>query len=247
MQTRSGKGDWIMKTLNIAKKGLILLGMLASAAAFASGGVHLDKAPVNLGDQASLQRGAKTFATYCLNCHAAASMRYNRLTDIGMSEQQIKDTIITTDAKVGDLMKVAIDKKEAKVWFGAAPPDLSVISRSRGADWLYTYLRGFYRDDSRPTGWNNVAFDKVGMPHVLYELQGEQVLGGDHKLALDKPGKMKPAEFDALVGDLVSYLVFMGEPAKMVRGTYGIIAMLLLLGLFAISYKLKKEYWKDVH
>lgn len=240
--------------LNIAKKGLILLGMLASAAAFASGGdVHLDKAPVNLGDQASLQRGAKSFATYCLNCHSAASMRYNRLTDIGMSEQQIKNDIITTDAKVGDLMKVAIDKKEAKVWFGAAPPDLSVISRSRGADWLYTYLRGFYRDDTRPTGWNNVAFDKVGMPHVLYELQGEQVLsheGGEHgavKLTVEKKGKMNQAEYDAFVGDLVNYLVFMGEPARLNRGTYGIIAMLLLLALFVVSYQLKKEYWKDVH
>lgn len=237
-----------MKTLNIAKKGLLLLGMLASAAAFASGGgVHLDKAPVNLGDQASLQRGAKAFSTYCLNCHAAASMRYNRLTDIGMTEQQIKDTIITTDAKVGDLMKVGMDKKEAKVWFGAAPPDLSVIARSRGADWLYTYLRGFYRDDSRPTGWNNIAFDKVGMPHILYELQGEQALGGDHKLSVVKPGKMNQAEYDAFVGDLVNYLVFMGEPAKLKRGTYGIIAMLLLFALFAVSYKLKKEYWKDVH
>ncbi|MBS4098113.1 MAG: cytochrome c1 [Sulfuricella sp.] len=242
-----------MNTLNIAKKGLLLLGMLASAAAFASSEINLDKAPVNLGDQASLQRGVKTFATYCLNCHSAASMRYNRLQDIGMTEQQIKDTIITTDAKIGDLMKVAIDKKEAKVWFGAAPPDLSVIARARGADWLYTYLRGFYRDESRPTGWNNIAFDKVGMPHVLYELQGEQVLsheGGEHgaaKLTLDKPGKMKPAEYDAMVGDLVNYLVFMGEPAKLKRGTYGIIAMLLLFALFAVSYQLKKEYWKDVH
>jgi ubiquinol-cytochrome c reductase cytochrome c1 subunit len=242
-----------MNTLNIAKKGLLLLGMLASAAAFASSGVHLDKAPVNLGDNESLQRGAKTFVNYCLNCHSAASMRYNRLQDIGLTEEQIKDNLILTGAKVGDLMKVAIDKKEAKAWFGATPPDLSVIARSRGADWLYTYLRGFYRDDSRPTGWNNVAFDKVGMPHVLYELQGEQVLKhegkDDHtgKLVLDKPGKMKTAEYDAMVGDLVNYLVFMGEPVKAKRPLIGFFVLLMLAGLFVVSYKLKKEYWKDVH
>lgn len=242
-----------MKTLNIAKKGLLLLGMLASAAAFASSDIHLDKAPVNLGDNESLQRGAKTFVNYCLNCHSAASMRYNRLQDIGLTEEQIKGNLILTDAKPGDLMKVAIDKKEAKAWFGATPPDLSVISRSRGADWLYTYLRGFYRDDSRPTGWNNVAFDKVGMPHILYELQGEQVLKhegkDDHtgKLVLAKPGKLKPAEYDAMVGDLVNYLVFMGEPVKAKRPIIGIFVLLMLAGLFVVSYMLKKEYWKDVH
>ncbi len=253
MQTGTGKGNWIMNTLNIAKKGLLLLGMLASAAAFASGGVHLDKAPVNLGDDASLQRGAKTFVNYCLNCHSAAYMRYNRLQDIGLTEEQIKDNLILTGAKVGDLMKVALDKKDAKEWFGANPPDLSVISRSRGADWLYTYLRGFYRDDSRPTGWNNVAFDKVGMPHVLYELQGEQVLKhegkDDHtgKLVLEKPGKMTPAEYDAMAADLVNYLVFMGEPVKAKRPIIGIFVLLMLGALGVVSYMLKKEYWKDIH
>lgn len=238
--------------LNIAKKGLLLLGMLASVAAFASSDIHLDKAPVNLSDNASLQRGAKTFVNYCLTCHSAAYMRYNRLQDIGMTEQDIKGLILT-DAKIGDLMKIALNKKEGKEWFGATPPDLTVISRSRGADWLYTYLRGFYRDDSRPSGWNNVAFDKVGMPHVLYELQGEQVLKHegkeDHagKLVLETPGKMKTAEYDAMVGDLVNYLVFMGEPVKAKRGTYGIFVLLLLTVLLVVSYKLKKEYWKDIH
>lgn len=243
-----------MNTLNIAKKGLLLLGMLASSVAFAAGSsVHLDKAPVNLGDQASLQRGAKTFVNYCLNCHSAAYMRYNRLQDIGLTEEQIKNELILTGAKVGDLMKVPMSAKEAKQWFGAAPPDLSVIARSRGPNWLYTYLRGFYRDDSRPTGWNNTAFDKVGMPHVLYELQGEQVLKhegkDDHtgKLVLEKPGKLPVAEYDALVGDLVNYLVFMGEPVKAKRPLIGIFVLLMLAGLFVVSYMLKKEYWKDVH
>ncbi len=238
--------------LNIAKKGLLLLGMLASVAAFASSDIHLDKAPVNLSDNASLQRGAKTFVNYCLTCHSAAYMRYNRLQDIGMSEQDIKGLILT-GAKIGDLMTIALDKKEAKAWFGAAPPDLTVISRSRGADWLYTYLRGFYRDDSRPSGWNNVAFDKVGMPHVLYELQGVQALHHegkeDHagKLVLETPGKMKPAEYDAMVGDLVNYLVFMGEPVKAKRFTLGIFVLLFLGVLLVVSYKLKKEFWKDIH
>lgn len=237
-----------------AKSSLILLGMLVSAAAFASSDLHLDKAPVKLSDNASLQRGAKTFVQYCLNCHSAAYMRYNRLQDIGLSEQQIKEGYIMTGAKVGELMKVALDKKEAKEWFGAAPPDLSVISRSRGADWLYTYLRGFYRDDSRSTGWNNVAFPSVGMPHVLFELQGTQVLQhegkGEHasaKLVLETPGKLKPAEYDAMVGDLVNYLVFMGEPVKSKRVTIGIFVLLFLGIFFVVAYMLKKEFWKDIH
>jgi ubiquinol-cytochrome c reductase cytochrome c1 subunit len=156
-------------------------------------------------------------------------------------------------------MTVAMDKKEAKKWLGAAPPDLSVIARARGADWLYTYLRGFYRDDTRPTGWNNVAFDKVGMPHVLNELQGEQRLKLEetvdahgnkvesYRLVLEKPGKMSQAEYDATVADLVNYLVFMGEPVKHTRMTLGLL-VLLFLGLMLIpAYYLKKEFWKDVH
>jgi ubiquinol-cytochrome c reductase cytochrome c1 subunit len=147
---------------------------------------------------------------------------------------------------------VAMNRKEAKAWLGAAPPDLSVISRARGADWLYTYLRGFYRDDTRPTGWNNTVFDKVGMPHVLWQLQGEQRLhaaGQDegHELVLDKPGTLSPAEYDVLVADLVNYLVFMGEPAKMQRMQLGIIVLLFLFLFFVVALYLKKEFWKDVH
>ena len=162
--------------MNAMKKLLMLALLIVPAAALANEGPVLDKAPIHAADQASLQRGAKYFVNYCLNCHSASSMRYNRLTDIGLTEQQIKDNLIFTGAKVGSTMDTASDKKEAKTWFGAMPPDLSVIARARGADWLYTYLRGFYRDDSRPTGWNNLVFDKVGMPHVLYHHQGEQRL-----------------------------------------------------------------------
>jgi ubiquinol-cytochrome c reductase cytochrome c1 subunit len=147
-----------------------------------------------------------------------------------------------------------MNKGEAKKWFGATPPDLTVIARARGADWLYTYLRSFYKDDTRPTGWNNVVFDKVGMPHVLYELQGEQVLKhegeGEHAVAtlvLEKPGKMTQPEYNAMVGDLVNYLVYMGEPARNTRITLGVIVLVFLGLFFVVAYYLKKEYWKDVH
>jgi len=236
------------------KKILLFVSLLASTMAFASSGVHLDKAPTNLSDQQSLQRGAKTFVNYCLSCHSAQAMRYNRLQDIGLTEQQIKDNLIFTDAKVGDTMTNSMSKKDAKAWFGAPPPDLSVIARFRGVDWLYTYLRGFYRDETRPTGWNNVAFDKVGMPHVLNELQGEQVLHvekhGEHetqKLVLARPGKMTPVEYDGMVADLVNYLDYMGEPAKTTRMKLGIYVLLFLGILFVPAYYLKKEYWKDIH
>lgn len=241
------------------KKLILMLALLLPVMAQANEGLRLDPAPIVINDQASLQRGVKVFVNYCLNCHSASSMRYNRLKDIGLTDDQIKGNLMFAGEKVGDTMTVAMDKKEAKKWLGAAPPDLSVIARARGADWLYTYLRGFYRDDTRPTGWNNVAFDKVGMPHVLNELQGEQRLKLEetvdahgnkvesHKLVLEKPGKMSPAEYDATVADLVNYLVFMGEPVKHTRMTLGLL-VLLFLGLMLIpAYYLKKEFWKDVH
>lgn len=239
----------LILTFNLMLAALLPFGVAANE------GVHLDRAPVNLADHASLQRGAKIFVNYCLNCHSAASMRYNRLRDIGLTDEQIKQNLLLAGEKVGDTMAVAMNAKEAKAWFGATPPDLSVIARSRGADWLYSYMRGFYRDGSRPTGWNNTVFDKVGMPHVLYELQGEQTLkvetgeGGaeHHALTLDKPGKLKPAEYDAFVGDLVNYLVFMGEPAKMTRTTLGWFVLAFLGVFLVLAVLLKKEFWKDVH
>ena len=237
-------------------KNFIFLLAAAPVVAFASGPVvHLDKAPVNLSDSDSLQRGAKLFVNYCLNCHSASSMRYTRLQDLGLTEDQIKDNLLFAAEKPGETMKVSMDKKDAKTWFGATPPDLSVVARSRGADWLYTYLRSFYRDDSRPTGWNNVVFDKVGMPHVLSDLQGEMVAvhkkEGEHevieRLELTKPGSVTLAEYDAMVGDLVNYLVWMGEPAQLKRKQLGLIVLAFLAFFFVVAYYLKKEYWKDVH
>jgi ubiquinol-cytochrome c reductase cytochrome c1 subunit len=244
---------------------LIAVLLLAPTLALAAGDhIKLDRAPINEEDHASLQRGARHFANYCLNCHSANYMRYNRLQDIGLTDAQIRDNLIFTDVKVGDLMRIAMDPKDAKNWFGAAPPDLSVIARSRasadgsGADWLYTYLRGFYRDAQRPTGWNNTVYANVGMPHALWELQGEQVLAErkvqgtgymktEMALKLDKPGLLTPVEYDQMVADLVNYMVFMAEPVRSDRKTIGLFVLMALGLLFILAYALKKEYWKDVH
>ena len=235
-------------------KKLLLVLLSAPLLAFASGAeLHLDKAPDHSRDFAALQNGAKVFVNYCLNCHSASYMRYNRLTDLGLSETQIRENLLFAADKVGEPMTIAMKRADAKVWFGAAPPDLTVIARARssefgsGADWLYTYLRTFYRDENRPTGWNNVVFENVGMPHVLWELQGDQAMGEDHHLKLVKPGKMKPEEFDAMVGDLVGYLSYMGEPMGEFRKQLGVVVLIALAVLFVFAFALKREYWKDIH
>ena len=234
-------------------KKLITTLLFAPLLAFASGGVHLDKAPDRSHDQAALQNGAKAFVNYCMGCHSASFMRYNRLRGIGLTDDQIKNNLIFPDAKVGDQMAIAMRPAESKQWFGATPPDLTLVARARasedgsGADWLYTYLRGFYRDEARPTGWNNVAFANVGMPHVLWELQGEQVLGEDGHLKLVKPGTLSAEEYDKLVGDLVGFINYMGEPGAQQRHSLGFAVLIALLVLFGITYALKREFWKDVH
>jgi ubiquinol-cytochrome c reductase cytochrome c1 subunit len=246
--------------------------LAAPLAAAASESVKLDRLPadVNPHGSISLQRGAQVYVNYCLGCHSAAYMRYNRLQDLGLTEQQIRDNLIFTGAKVGELMKIAMDPRDSKEWFGTPPPDLTVIARSRssgagsGADWLYSYLRGFYRDPSRPTGWNNTVYPNVGMPHVLWQLQGEQVLKTEvlsiprgskgemekhevQKLVLAKPGTMTPAEYDRMAGDLVNFLVYVGEPSRQSRVDLGIYVLMFLGVLWVFAYLLKKEYWKDVH
>jgi ubiquinol-cytochrome c reductase cytochrome c1 subunit len=243
----------------------LLAPLLAATLTFAAGDhVPLDRAHVNLGDYASLQRGAKLFVNYCLNCHGASYMRYNRLADIGLNDKEILENLVFSGGKVGEPMKNTMDPNESKVWFGAAPPDLTVIARSRasgdgsGADWLYTYLRTFYRDPARPTGWNNTTFPNVGMPHVLWELQGEQEMKPAQvradgymttveKPVLAKPGKLNPLEYDRAIADLVNYMVYMGEPAAKSRKTMGLIVLAFLSGLIFLVYAMKKEFWKDVH
>ena len=241
---------------NIMKKTLLVLAFLPSVMltqlAIANEGAHLDKAPIDASNHESLQRGARTFVNNCLNCHSANYMRYNRLLDIGLTEKQIKDNLMFAGDKIGEPMKVAINKADAKKWFGVAPPDLSVEVRARGADWVYSYMRGFYRDNTSVTGWGNCVFDpitcKVSMPHVLYELQGEQEINHEtHELTLVKPGKLSAAEYDTLVGDLTNFLAYMSEPAKQQRNHMGWFVLLFLGVLLVLTYKLKKAYWKDIH
>jgi ubiquinol-cytochrome c reductase cytochrome c1 subunit len=248
----------------------ILLSLIAALAlagsAFAAGeeSVHWDKAPNNLNDLPALQHGAKLFVNYCLNCHSAAFVRYNRLQDIGLSEKQIKDNLLFTTDKVGETMKAAIDPRQAKDWFGANPPDLTLVARSRsghggtGADYLYTYMRTFYRDPSRPTGWNNLVFPNVGMPHVLWELQGEREPQYDtreehgHEIKVFtgwkqvSPGTMSPLEYEQAIGDLVGYLQWMSEPAQNSRVRVGVWVLIFLGVLTFIAWRLNAAFWKDV-
>jgi len=237
-------------------KILLLAVCLAPLSLFAAEpGMPLDRVSIDTTDNAALQRGAETFVHYCLNCHGASFMRYNRHRDIGLdNEAEVLEKLILTGQKAGDLMLTAMRKKEGEEWFGVTPPDLSVIARSRGADWLYTYLRAFYRDDTTVPGWNNLVFDRAAMPHVLYELQGEQKLvvksvgGKDVKsLELVKPGSMTVSEYDKYVADLVNYLVYVGEPGANERKRIGMMVMIFLFGMLGLTYLLYREYWRDIH
>ena len=248
---------------------LLALGLVAGASAN-EGGYAWDKFPeTKMQDMAALQNGAKLFVNYCLNCHAAAYMRYNRMHDIGLTDQQIKKNLLFASEKVGDTMKVSLDPKQAKEWLGAQPPDLSLIARSRadpskgsGADYLYTYLRTYYRDDTKATGWNNLAFPGVSMPHVLWELQGQKealplIEEKDphdpsktaHRFAGLKqltPGKLDERAYDDAVGDLVAYLQWIGEPSQGKRVQIGVWVLLFLGVLTLITWRLNASYWKDV-
>ncbi len=249
----------------------LLLILISSLSLFATnlasaneGGIIWDKAPNNTNDLASLQHGAKLFVNYCLNCHSAAYMRFNRLKDIGLTEQQIKENLLFTTDKVGDTMKANIDPKQAKAWFGANPPDLTVIARSRsshagsGGDYIYTYLRTYYRDPSKATGWNNLAYPNVAMPNVLWELQGErhpvyskeEVHGHEEEVfkgwEQDKPGQLSPEQYDQAVGDLVTYLQWMSEPAQNTRVRVGVWVVMFLLCFTFVAWRLNAAYWKDI-
>ena len=239
-----------------------------SAASASEGGYPWDKFPVEkMSDMAALQNGAKVFVNYCLNCHSAAYMRYNRMQDIGLTEAQIKSNLLFATEKVGDTMKVSLDAKAAKDYFGAQPPDLSVIARSRaggngsGADYLYTYLRTYYRDETKATGWNNLAYPDVAMPHVLWELQGQRAAvfveeKDAHNPAktvhrFDRfeqltPGKLSEQQYKETVGDLVAYLQWMGEPSQGNRVQIGVWVLLFLGVLVIFTWRLNAAYWKDV-
>jgi ubiquinol-cytochrome c reductase cytochrome c1 subunit len=231
----------------------------ALPAGAAGGAIKLDTAPVNLNDQSSLQRGARNFVNYCLNCHNAQFIRYSALTQIGLTEKQIADNLILTGAKTTDSMLSGLDPNDAKEWLKSVPPDLTLAARARGSDWLYTFLRGFYRDDKSPTGWNNTAFKATSMPHVLHDLQGTQAWakigerpGHDGKpeavmkLVVERKGTMTRAEYDLFVADLVNFMTFMAEPSRLQRTQWGLWVLALLTLGFFIALWLKHEYWKDV-
>ena len=220
---------------------------------FASGGgAHLMSVDNDLHDKASLQNGAKLFVNYCLSCHSAKYMRFNRMgRDLGMTDEQVKQNLMFTTDKVVNTMDIAMKPEDGERWFGTPPPDLSVIARARGTDWLYTYFMSFYEDKSRPFGVNNALFKDVGMPHVLMKLQGRQALvkgeDGADKLELVETGTMGEEEFSNAMRDLVNFLEYLGEPIKTTRQAMGYKVILFLLVLLVFAYLLKKEYWKDIH
>ena len=247
---------------------LVALGFVGQALAN-SGGIQWDKFPrEKMTDLPSLQHGAKLFVNHCLNCHSAAFMRYNRMRDIGLTEEEIKKYLMFTTDKVGDTMRVSLDPKQAKEWFGGVPPDLTLVARSRadigkgsGADYLYTYLRTYYRDPAAATGWNNLAFPNVGMPNVLWELQGQRVAKfTEQKDAHDpsktthefagfeqtSPGTMTPAQFDESVADLVAFMQWMADPNQALRVRLGVWVLLFMAVFTVIVWRLNAAYWKDV-
>ncbi len=230
-------------------------------AAFAGGGEGpaLESADIDLTDHEAMQRGAKYFVNYCQGCHSLKYFRYERMQDFGLTKEQIKENLLfDRNKKVGDLMTTSMPAEAAAEWFGTAPPDLTLTARLRkgGGDWIYTYLKSFYRDDSRPFGVNNVIFPNVGMPHVLAELQGVQEAvietdehGNKHvkELKLVQPGRLSPEEYDQVAKDLATFLTHVAEPVKLQRQRIGFWVMLFLFVFFIVSFMLKKEYWKDVH
>ena len=241
------------------KKLLALLLLVPALCAASTATTPLDRAPGNLHDRSSLQRGAQIFVNHCLNCHSASAMRYSRLTDLGLTEAQIRDNLLLAGEKIGEPMTTALDPAVAKAAFGVVPPDLTLAARSRSPDWLFTYLRSFYRDPANKSGWNNTLFPNVAMPHAVWEYQGTQALQvtekqdpitGDrkesHRLVLERPGSLTPVQYDQYVGDLVNYLAYMGEPAQGDRKQWGILVLFFLAGFFVLALMLKNEYWKDV-
>jgi ubiquinol-cytochrome c reductase cytochrome c1 subunit len=259
-----------IKALTIALPFAVFAPNLIAATAE---GVVLDPIHVDSTDTPSLRRGASLFVNYCLSCHGAAYMRYERLAyDLDIPLETLAEEFMFTTDKPGDLMKTAMTEDDAKEWFGVAPPDLTLVSRVRKNDWLYTYLRAFYLDENSPSGWNNSLFENVAMPHVLYELQGAQTLVGhveadedatadahtaetgahqnivgDAIFEIQKVGKYSPDEFDTAMFDLVNFLSYLAEPAQLQRRSIGIWVLAWLAILFVVSYLLKKEYWREIH
>ncbi len=248
---------------------------LAPLASIASEGGHMPSAQIDLTDKASLKRGAGLYMNYCAGCHSLSMQRYSRTAeDLGLSQQQVEQNLIFTDAKFGESINTGMDPAKATVWLGKAPPDLSVVARTKaeGADWIYSYLKSFYIDESRPTGWNNTVFPGASMPHVLWEMQGVQHAATEpkHKTAKgeetachsgeyqgacitgftipeSQQGSMDAEEYDRVARDLSAFLAYVGEPAALKRESIGVWVVLFLAFFTFLAYLLKTEYWRDVH
>ena len=241
----------------------LLLGLNFSAAAFGqhgdAGGLRMDPVNNDVSDVASLQRGAKYFVNYCLSCHSAEYVRYNRIgDDLGLSEAQLVENLMFTGERPLDVMQNAMQREDGVLWFGVAPPDLSLISRNRGTDYLYNFLRGFYQDDSASSGANNLWLENTSMPHVLWKLQGikrgvyaDTEVGGVARHSLEglelvRAGTLDAHEFDQVVRDIVNFLDYIGEPMQLERQAVGIRVIAFLLLFLLLAYLLKKEIWRDV-
>jgi ubiquinol-cytochrome c reductase cytochrome c1 subunit len=248
-----------MKKLAIILFFAVLLLPLSSLSVSAAGGAGVEHSGANINDTASLQRGAKWYMNYCMGCHSLSYMRFNRMAeDLGLSEEMVMENLVFTNAKFAETMDINMDPEQAKAWFGKTPPDLSLIGRSRGADWMYTYLLGFYQDEFG--AWNNTMLPNLSMPHVLWSLQGIQTpvyrqetdaTGFTHEVIdhfeLTTPGTQAPAEYKETARDIAAFLDYVGEPAKLKRKGVGVWVILFLVMFTFIAYLLKAEYWRDVH
>lgn len=256
-------------------KGLVLALLLSPLMVIASEGAHMESAQVDLSDKASLQRGAGLYMNYCSGCHSLSYQRYSRMAeDLGLTQEQVEQNLIQSDAKIGETMDTGMDPQAAAAWLGKAPPDLSVVARTKaeGADWIYNYLRSFYVDESRPMGWNNSVFPGASMPHVLWEMQGVQhaVTEPKHKSASgeeatcakgefngacitgftipeSQKGTLDAEEYDRVARDISAFLAYVGEPAAIKRESMGVWVVLFLAFFTFLAYLLKLEYWRDVH
>ena len=243
----------------VSRLAAFAAGLLVSASAFAAGGGNLQQSGTDLDDQASLQRGAALYMNYCGGCHSLKYLRYARIgEDLGLTEDEVMKNLNFTGAKFGEQVQVSMPAAGGEKWFGKMPPDLSVISRVRGSDWIYTYLKSFYLDETRPLGWNNTLFPNASMPNPLWELQGLQhaefgpvdpATGERHVegLKVAQAGRQSAQEFDQTARDITNFLEYVGEPAALKRQSVGVWVILFLAALTVLAYLLKQEYWKDVH
>lgn len=236
----------------------LILGLISGMSFAAGGGGDLMDAKVDVSDQNSLQRGAKLFANNCMGCHSAEYVRWNALPEgLGVPMETVEETLVYGSYTPGDKMNIAMRGSEASDWFGAEPPDLSLTARSRGADWVYTYLNSFYRDPDASIGWNNTLLENSSMPHVLWRLQGvpeaqyEEVGGELQTAGISVPdgqrGPLSESEYHQATRDITNYMAFLAEPVRAKRQEIGVWVIGFLVIFTILAYLLKREYWRDIH